>query len=101
MSVELTPQTKKVIAHFFPPSKASAVEQLLVDECGGNLPLYLPSTPEGLERVRFAVLKISSGNEDKLLEVISLARRDWRDVLVWAGFANDIEAHNKWLEGLQ
>lgn len=101
MSVDLTPRTKKVIAHFFPPSKASAIEQLLAEECGSNLPLYKPSTPEGLERVRFAVLKISSGNEDKLMEAISLAKRDWRDVLVWAGFANDLEAHNKWAEALK
>src|ERR1041385_5705252 len=101
MSVNLTPRTRTVIAHFFLPSRASAIEQLLADECGNNLPLYRPATPEGLERIRFAVLKISSGNDDKLLEVISSAKRDWRDVLVWAGFANDLEAHNKWLEDLQ
>ena len=101
MAVDLTPRTKEVIAHLFTPSTASLVEQLLVDECGNNLPLYKPSTPEGLERVRFAVLKISNGDEDKLLEAISLAKRDWRDVLVWAGFANGLEAHNKWAEELK
>jgi hypothetical protein len=101
MSVDLTPRTKTVVAHLFTPSKASFIEQLLVEECGSNLPLCKPSTPEGLERVRFAVLKLSNGNEDKLLEAILLAKRDWRDVLVWAGFANDLEAHNKWAEELK
>lgn len=101
MAVDLTPLTRQVIAHFFNPSSASFVEGLLVEECGSNLPLYKPTTPEGLERVRLAVLKLSNGNEDKLLEALSLAKRDWRDVLVWAGFGNDLEAHKKWAEELR
>ncbi len=98
---ELTALTKEVIAKLFDSSTALVVEQLLSDECGSNLPLYKPATPEGLERVRFAVLKISSGNEEKLLEAMALAKRDWRDVLVWAGFANDLNAHNEWAGGLK
>jgi len=96
MGVDLTPRTRDVIAHLFPPEKVPFIEQLLVDECGDNLPLCKPTTPEGLERVRFAVLKISNGDEDKLLEAVLLARRDWRDVLVWANFANNLDAHNQW-----
>ena len=101
MSVDLTPRTKDVIARLFDPSMISIVEGFLADECGSNLPLYKPTTPEGLERIRFAVLKISNGNVDKLLEAISLAKRDWRDVLVWAGFANHLNAHNEWAGGLK
>src|SRR5213075_2953297 len=93
---ELTLHTKEVIAQLFDPSTTMLVEQLLMDECGSNLPLYKPATPEGLERVRFAVLKLSKGNVDKLHETISLAKRDWRNVLVWAGFANHLNAHNEW-----
>jgi hypothetical protein len=101
MAVDLTPRVQQVIAHFFQPATASLVENLLVEECGSNLPLYKPSTPVGLERVRLAVLKLSNGDQDKLLEAISLAKRDWRDVLVWAGFGNDLEAHKKWAEDLK
>ena len=97
---ELTPYTHKVIARLFDPSNVAAVEQLLMDECGSNLPLYKPSTPEGLERVRFAVLKLSNSNMDRLLETIALAKRDWRDVLVWAGFGNNLNAHKEWAEQL-
>jgi len=96
MSVDLTQGTKEVVAHLFNSSMILVVEELLVDECGDNLPLYQEPTPEGLERIRFAVLKICNGNEDKLIEVISLAKRDWRDVLVWAGFADHLNAHNEW-----
>ena len=101
MPVDLTQRTKDVIARLFDPSMISKVEGFLADECGSNLPLYQPTTPEGLERIRFAVLKISNGNVDKLLEVISLAKHDWRDVLVWAGFANHLNAYNEWEGGLR
>jgi hypothetical protein len=101
MAVDLTPRTREVVAHLFDAEAAPFVEQLLVDECGGNLPLYRPATPEGLERVRFAVLKISNGDQDKLLEAVLLAKRDWRDVLVWAGFANDLDAHTQWAKDLK
>ncbi len=98
--VELTTRTQAVIAHLFDSATASFVEQLLVDECGSNLPLYKPTTPEGLERIQLAVLKISNGDQDKLLEAILLAKQDWRDVLVWADFANDLEAHIQWAKDL-
>ena len=93
---ELTARTKDVVAKIFEASMAPVVEELLAEECGSNLPLYKPATPEGLERVRFAVLRISGGKEEKLLEAIALAKRDWRDVLVWAGFANRLDAHIEW-----
>ena len=97
---ELTPFTHEVIARLFHSSNVPAVERLLMDECGSHLPLYKPATPEGLERVRFAVLKLSNGNIDKLLETVSTAKRDWRDVLVWAGFGNNLNAHKEWAEKL-
>ena len=101
MAVDLTPRTREVISHLFDSEATRFVEQLLVDECGDNLPLYKPATPEGLERVRLAVLKISNGDQDKLLEAILLAKRDWRDVLVWADFANDLDAHTQWAKDLK
>ena len=101
MAVNITLRTREIIEHLFGAAKVPLVEQLLIDECGSNLPLYKPSTPEGLERVQFAVLKLSQGDDDKLLETILLAKRDWRDVLVWAGFGNDLDAHNQWAKDLK
>jgi hypothetical protein len=101
MAVNITLRTREIIEHLFGTAKVPLVEQLLIDECGSNLPLYKPSTPEGLERVQFAVLKLSRGDDDKLLETILLAKRDWRDVLVWAGFGNDLDAHNQWAKDLK
>ena len=36
------------------------------------------------ERVQLAILKLSEGNEEKLGELVAVAKRDYRDVLFWA-----------------
>ena len=52
-----------------------------------------------LERVRFAVLKISNGDIGELREAVRHAQIDWRDVLVAAGFGERL-AHREWAEAL-
>jgi hypothetical protein len=42
-------------------------------------------------------LKLSAGNIDKLKAAIELAKTDWRDLLVAAGFADDTTAHKRWI----
>ena len=69
---------------------------LLVEDCADNLPSWRDGTLDGLERIRFAVLKLSEGNLQKLLEAIYLAKVDWRDALVSAGFGDDTRAHEAW-----
>jgi hypothetical protein len=46
--------------------------------------------------ILFRPLKLSNGNFEKLRQAVDLAKIDWRDLLVAAGFANDVEAHKKW-----
>ena len=41
---------------------------------------------------------LSEGRVDKLYDAIALAQTDWRDLLVSAGFAEDIQAHKDWKE---
>ena len=36
------------------------------------------------ERVQLAILRLSEGNEEKLREFVTVAKRDYRDVLLWA-----------------
>jgi hypothetical protein len=71
--------------------------QLLIDECGNNLPFCTKSNPKQLERTRFAVLKLSNGNMNQFKQAIKLAKSDWRDALVAAKFADDINEHENWL----
>jgi hypothetical protein len=95
--VELSPQTSRRLEMLFPPMTREEARRLLTHECGSNLPLSGNSTPQSLERIRFAALKVSDGQIEKLKKAIELAKADWRDLLVDAGFAHDTEAHKSWL----
>ena len=77
-------------------SPRCGVGELLLQQCGNNLPFSEHSDEFQLERVRFAALKLSAGNLDGLRKAIELAKTDWRDVLVAAEFANDVTAHARW-----
>jgi len=70
--------------------------RLLNQECSRNLPFLEKATPVELERFHFAVIKLSAGNLKDLREAVDLAKLDWRDLLVAAGFANSVESHLKW-----
>jgi hypothetical protein len=52
--------------------------------------------PSEAERVRFAALKVSDGDLQKLAESIEMANMDYRDLLVTAGFASHHEQHQWW-----
>lgn len=49
-----------------------------------------------LERFRFAALKYSDGKLPLLEGAVQLAKEDWRDLLLAAGFGYDVEAHGRW-----
>lgn len=92
---ELSPFTALLVKKLF-PSNTLEVSRLLQEQCGQNLPFCEDGTPESLHRLRFAALKAREGNVDKLREAVELAKLDWRDLLVWAKFDNDLDAHERW-----
>ncbi|MAE67902.1 MAG: hypothetical protein CMJ18_26920 [Phycisphaeraceae bacterium] len=94
--VPLSPRTTSRLRALFADEDRAEAERLLVEDCGDNLPFCEGSNASSLERIRFAVLKLSDGELPKLIEAIVLAQTDWRDLLVVAGFANDIHAHDSW-----
>ena len=76
----LSDLVRKKVQQSFPAEKHSRVIELLETECADNLP-FTDGTPQSLERVRLAVVKVSAGNENKLCEQLEMAKRDWRDVI--------------------
>ncbi len=95
--VGLSKKTEKLVARVFPDKGARTTAQnMLTSECGNGIPFCENSSPEDLERIRFAVLKLSEGDLKKLQRAIELANLDWRDLFMEAGFGHDVEAHNKW-----
>jgi hypothetical protein len=96
MSPRLSPKTVEHIDSLFQPGCREEVVELLIHECGTNLPFLQKSDEFELERVRFSALKLSGGDLEKLREAIELAKTDWRDLLMSAGFGHDVNAHKAW-----
>ncbi len=96
VGVALSVQTLQCLKAVFSTDLQREAEALLVQECGANLPFQHSATPEGLERIRFAALKLSKGTIDGLCDAIQVAQDDWRDLLVAADFAEDVNAHKEW-----
>jgi hypothetical protein len=95
--VELSERTRRHIEALFRPGDFEEAEALLVSGCGENLPLLgETATPVRLERVRFAAIRVSGGDLGRLREAVMEGARDWRDLLVAAGFADAPWAHEAW-----
>jgi len=90
---QISPETEKRIRLLFSPDEHELVRVILLEECGNNLPFLRDFNELELERFRFAVLKLSEGKLDKFDRAIALAKSDWRDLLMAAGFAEDVNAH--------
>ena len=87
-----------LINKFFSVRDSEFAISLLAEQCGNNLPLCEKWTLKELDRIRFAVIKISDGNIEELKSAVKLAKIDWRDLLVNVGFAKDINSHNIWAD---
>jgi hypothetical protein len=82
--VSLTEAVSRKVHLLFPTEQHEDAIRLLENQCARNLPYYEDADSKKLERVRFAVLKLSGGNLDELRNQVELARQDWRDALLLA-----------------
>ena len=92
----LSAECEECAESLFGGPERERVRRRLMEECGNNLPFCENLAVAALDRCRFAVLKLSDGNSEKFDAAIALAKQDWRDLLVAAGFAHDTMAHRKW-----
>ena len=92
----LSPNTRDRLNALFAAGDRAEAERLLVSECGNNLPSCGKSDQYQLERVRYAAMKLSQGDLTSLQEAIDLAKIDWRDLLMAAGFGEDVTEHSRW-----
>ena len=95
--VPLSDETKRRVDVLFSGDDSELVSDFLVNECGSNLPFCEGHNPTQMERLRFAALKVSEGRLDLLQQAVVLAKQDWRDLLMAAGFGHDVEAHKQWM----
>jgi hypothetical protein len=96
--VPLTADTERLVELVFAPEHRAAVKDLLRSRCGAGVPLMDGASAGQLERLRFAVLRLSEGTMPELLRALDIANVDWRDVLVAAGFGSNLNAHRDWFD---
>jgi len=92
----LPPNVTGAIESLFTPTERKTIANMMIEECNAEK-IYNSSEAE-VERIQLAVLKLSNGDADKFLAAVKLAQIDWRDVLVAAGFGEDLEAHSNWVD---
>lgn len=92
----LTEDALAVVTRLFVDGDRAAAVRLLETECGNNLPGLESVDAAVLDRFRFAAVKVSGGSLALLRDAVALGKVDWRDLLVQAGFANDLQAHRAW-----
>ncbi len=95
--LELSDATRTRLEKLFPEESQREATSLLEHRCGINLPGCADHDPHQMERIRFAALKLSQGDLIKLEAAVELAESDWRDLLMAAGFAEDVDAHQSWM----
>ena len=93
MRVPLSDQTEARLVRAFGGADLAEARRLLESDCAEGVPGWEGA---GLDRIRAAALRLSGGDLGLLLEAIVLAQTDFRDLLVAAGFANDVHAHESW-----
>jgi hypothetical protein len=88
----LDTETERKLARVFGPEDQVEVRGILETECGENIPGW---SSANLIRLRQGALKVSGGNVHKLRQLVDLAKIDFRDALMWAGFG-DVDSHIRW-----
>jgi len=72
------------IAQYWPDVDPQEIMNIL-DEYG------VESSERGRVRVQLAILKLSEGQRDQLTELVRMAKRDYRDVLAYAEYPEEIK----------
>lgn len=93
---ELSQNTKNLVDALYQSREALEVYDILENECGTEDLSCEGWSPTQMERIRCSVLKLAKENKMNLDSAVKLAQKDWRDLLIAAGFGNELNAHEKW-----
>ena len=96
--IPLSERTQSLISRMFSKSDGIVVSDILYRAVSDNLPFCTDSTPEQMERIRFAILKMTMQSPLNLAVGIHLAQTDWRDLLMEVGFGEDVTQHLTWFD---
>jgi hypothetical protein len=95
--IELSARTIACVDALFSGDAVARAKELLIHQCGSNVPFCEENSPIEMERIRLAAVKLSNGSYAELKKAVELGCTDWRDLLMAAGFGHDTEAHHQWV----
>lgn len=96
MSIPLSKKTLKILNILPVGTDRDKLAARLQEEISDNIPAWNHYTPEGLERIRFSVIRLICEQPESEETVFATARTDWRDLLMSAGFGQSPLEHEKW-----
>lgn len=100
MPIHLSSRCERVATHLFDASRCTHIRNRLISEASDNIPFHENSDSAEMDRIRFAIMKlVSMPNADEDV-VFALAKQDWRDLFVAAGFGYSADEHNQWYREL-
>ena len=98
MPISLSRRTTILLESCIPVDARDEITAMLIAEVSENIPWNAGSTSEDMERIRFAIIKLTLENRKNLTVAIDQAQRDWRNLLMMADFADDIHEHLNWFD---
>ncbi len=99
--VPVSADTQWLVDYLFRPEHRADAARMLEVQCARNLSSCENADAKSLERLRFAALKVSRGELERLSHAMHEAEMDWRDLLMAADFGLDVNAHRVWLQELR
>ncbi len=92
----LSTRTELLIEHAYAPEAQASVRTLLERDFSAEALGCSGWSVEEMERVWFAALKLGVDSNFALEAAVRLGRTDLRDLLMAAGFGEDLHAHLRW-----
>ena len=74
----------EIIAHYWPDADPDEIT-IILDGYG------LASSEQGRDRVQLAILKLCEGQMERLPELVRMAKTDYRDVLAYAEYPEEMK----------
>ena len=100
MAIALSQATKRAAELSLDDSIRSRIEERLVVEASEEIPMWHEFTPEGMERIRFSIIKLIAQNPKNENIAFNHAKMDWRDLFMAAGFGESATEHERWFQAL-
>ncbi|MCE9557050.1 MAG: hypothetical protein K8T91_27195 [Planctomycetes bacterium] len=80
MAIPLSERTIRLATTLFDAELAEQIMAVLVSDISENIPFCEKSNPTGMERIRFAIIRLIAENPANFDVAIDQAKKDWRDL---------------------